>query len=187
MYIKLGIAKWLQIALAITSCGMLVDATEQYILRSELNDPQIKIVGDVTNALERGAPPAQVVPRYVFDAEKSLSPFIAVYDATGTPLESSASIGDVPPKPPIGVFEYAKSHRENRVTWQPNKDTRIALVIRPVLTDKGWFVESGRNMKEVEGRIKHVGLIVFLGTLCALLTTLALELFGAYRHALTKI
>ena len=174
---------WLPLGATIVVLAMFIYIAVQQNYRQGLNDPQIQMVIDAQKALQSGKQPAEVVGRAsLFDVEKSLSPFLAVYDKDGNPLESSASLGNVPPKPPLGVFEYAKAHGENRVSWQPNSNTRIALVVRPINIESGWFVASGRNMAEVERRISDIGDKIFLGTLALLLMTFVLDFIGdAYR------
>jgi hypothetical protein len=108
----------------------------------------------------------------IFDLGKSLRPFIAVYDNKGYILESNASVDGRPPQPPIGVFEHARTNAEHRVTWQPNSNTRIALVVERVPTESGMFVASGRNMQEVESRIDSMGKLILLATLVVLISTL---------------
>lgn len=144
---------WLPIGvITIGLCGLLYVLIQQSY-RSSLNDPQIQMAEDAASALAQGKQPAEIVPRGVLiDADKSLAPFIAVYDKNGNPLEASAMVNNLPPKPPIGVFEHAKINGENRVTWQPSPSTRIALVVRLVPNGSGWFVAAGRNMREVERR-----------------------------------
>ena len=160
---------WLPIGGTIVALFGFTYLAVQQNYRSSLNDPQIQMTEDAQARLLGGAQPAEVVPRGTsFDIEKSLSPFIAVYDESGNPLESSGFLRNAPPRPPIGVFEYAKESGENRVTWQPNSNTRIALVVRPVAIESGWFVASGRNMREVESRISRftsAGGLILIATL----------------------
>ena len=171
---------WLPLAAAITGiCGSMY-LVVQYSFRASLNDPQIQMVGDAVRALEAGSVPAEVVPRHLFDAGKSLSPFIAVYDESGNPLESSAYIDGKPPKPPEGVFKSARETGENRVTWQPNPETRIALVVRPVTMESGYFVAAGRNMREVEAREAVLTDIVGFSYGAILILTFLLEFLGDY-------
>src|SRR5690349_19998178 len=89
---------WLPLGATILGLGLCVYIVDQQNLRQGLNDPQIQIVEDAQAALLSGKQPVEVVGRApLFDMEKSLSPFVAVYDSNGTPLESSASVGNVPP------------------------------------------------------------------------------------------
>jgi hypothetical protein len=100
----------------------------------------------------------------------------AIYDAAGQPLESSAELGGLPPRPPSGVFDYARLHGENRVTWQPEPGTRIALVVKPMPGISGWFIAAGRNMREVEKRESYLAGTVGLAAGAALLLSLGAAL-----------
>ncbi|MBI4068004.1 hypothetical protein HY413_01180 [Candidatus Kaiserbacteria bacterium] len=183
MSIKIVIAKWSPLAVVIIGFGGLLYTGTHQVYRQDLNDPQIQIARDVANALRDGAEPASVVPRYVFNADESLSPFVAIFDENGTPLESSAAIAGAPPAPPQGIFDSARTSGENRVTWQPSGSTRIALVVRYV-PEKKFYVVSGRNMSEVEMRIRDFTMKLTIGLLLMLAATFGLELFGAYRHSM---
>ena len=172
--------KWIPLAIAITGLCGLVYATVQQNYRQSLNDPQIQMAEDGAAALARGAPPAEIVPRgTLINADASLAPFIAVFDAQGMPLESSASVGGAPPKPPIGIFAAARDNRgkdtsesyENRVTWQPSLGTRIALVVKFV-PEKQQFVAAGRNMREVENREENLSRTIELGWVILMTATL---------------
>ncbi len=144
---------WLPLGVAAVSVWFLSYVTLQYSFRAALNDPQIQMAQDGAAMLDAGRQPVEVVGRgELLNADRSLAPFIAVYDKDGTPLEASATVNNEPPRPPMEVFEYAREHGEYRVTWQPGTSTRIALVIVPLENGSGWFVAAGRNMREVEAR-----------------------------------
>ncbi len=179
--------RFLPIGATIISLAILIYASSQQIYRQSLNDPQVQLVRDMESALIAGITPTQIVGRNApFDATKSLSTFIAIYDKDGNPLESSATIGSSTPKPPLGVFAYAKVYGENHVTWQPNSTTRIALVLRPVANTSGYFVVSGRNMIEVEKRINDLGHMVTLLTLLILLGIFSLYYLEDYLGNIRK-
>lgn len=169
---------WLPLAFTATAVSGLLYLTVQQNYRQSLDDPQIEMVRNMALALEGGMQPVDVVPRQDFDAGKSLTMFVAVYGSNGAPLEASAHIDGAPPKPPIGVFDNARTTGENRVTWQPNLGTRIALVVRPVKGGSGWYVAAGRNMEEVEARIANTTKIIGSGLLVILITSFILELIG---------
>jgi hypothetical protein len=170
---------WLTLAVAIIGITGLIYVAIQQNYRQSLNDPQVQLAQDIANGLMSGKGPAEVVPQdYLFDAGKSLATFMAVYDASGKPLQATAFINNAPPKPPVGVFEYARKAGEHRVTWQPNANTRIALVIRYVPGDQEYFAVAGRNMREVESRIHKTGLTLGLGLIVVLIASFLLEVFG---------
>lgn len=181
---RIGVAKWLPFAVVTVGVTLFayIGLAQQH--RMQLNDPQVQMVEDAVDALASGKVPADVVPRGVFiDPTKSLAPFIGIYDESGAPLESNGVLGGTSPTPPVGVFTAALEKGENRVTWQPEGSVRIALVVKPVPNSKGWFVAAGRSMREGETRIDYLSVLAFATVLSVLTLTLALELFGTYRHA----
>lgn len=169
---------WFPLAIAITGVCGLVYVTIQQNYRQSLNDPQIQMAEDAAAALAKGAVPASVVPRgETVDITRSLKPWIAVYDETGKPLESSGILDGVPPRPPLGIFKYMKGDvgdvidirrvpagekrkRENRISWMPRSDVRSALIVAWVPEAKQ-FVVAGRNMREVEDREERMGTTIF--------------------------
>lgn len=175
------IIPWLPPAIAVTGLCLLVCAAVQQNYRQSLNDPQIQLAEDGAARLALGGVPAELVQRGVpsVDAGKSLAPWIAVYDESGTVLESSAVVDGRPPTPPKGIFDAAKAGEgkdsslqfENRVTWQTASGVRNALVVVWVPETKQ-FVVSGRNMREVEEREGRLTTIVTLAWLVLLAATL---------------
>lgn len=182
--VRITIAKWLPMAITIVGVSFLAYIGLQQLNRNAMNDPQVQMVKDAALVLGSGGVPADVVPRGAsIDLSKSLAPFIAVYDRDGTPLEANAVLDNAPPKPPVGVFTSSLASGENRVTWQPEGSVRIALVVASVPNSSGLFVAAGRSMSEGEARIDALTNFFVGGVLLLLGITLALELFGAYRHA----
>lgn len=170
---------WMPLAVAIVGVFSFMYLGLQQSYRINLNDPQVELVENLQHALLFGKQPQELVMRTDrFDASESLSPFVAVYDESGNPLEWSATIHGEPPRPPEGVFQYAKQKGEHRVSWQPTADTRIALVIRPVALESGWFVAAGRNMREVEERERILGYVMGTGMFFTLFVTFVLEFAG---------
>lgn len=177
---------WFPLAVAVTLvCGLIYTGVQQ-TYRQGLDDPQIQMAEDGAMRLAAGGVPAELVQRGVpkVDAVQSLSPWIAVYDGSGMPLESSAVLNNAPPKPPAGVFDESGWKRgilasnvaktavpENRVTWQPEPGVRIALVIVPVEGSE-YFVVAGRNMREVERRTSVFTTTLGIGWLFTLFATL---------------
>lgn len=182
---------WLPLAVAIVGVSAIIYGTVQQNYRQSLNDPQIQLVEDAQAALIAGKQPAEVIDRgngELFDAGISMKPFLAIYDESGNILESNATVDGKTPTPPAGVFEYARSHKENRVTWQPDSNTRIALVVRPVAIESGWFVASGRNMRDVEEREGKLTTQVAIGVAVTLVATFFFEIIGdTYRRRSMKV
>ena len=122
--------------------------TAQQNYRQSADDPQIQLAEDAVVALNKGAIPQWNATNQI-DAGASLSPFIIIYDASGTPAAASGLIGGVMPTPPIGVFDSAKEKGEDRVSWQTSGGLRYAAVIVP--WSKG-YVLAARSLREVEKR-----------------------------------
>jgi hypothetical protein len=134
----------------------------QQVLRDGANDPQVETAKDVaawlgtygvTKGFQQG--PFAHDQRLV-DISRSLSLFLIVYDDEGHPLGSTAQLEGQTPVPPAGVFNYVRSHGEERVTWRPASGVRIAAVVERVNGNEPGFVLAGRSLSEVQARIDHV-------------------------------
>lgn len=189
--------RWLYAAVPVTLVLGACYAVVQQDYRESLNDPQIQMAEDGALALLKGGVPAQVMPLSAgqtgartpsFDLSQSLSAWVAVYDASGTPLEASASLESAPPRLPAGVFDtstWVKHSNgafydqgpvpETRFTWQPRDGVRQAVVLAQT-PDKKYFVAAGRNMREVEQRIEHEGETLFVAWLATLAAIAVLQL-----------
>lgn len=148
-----------------TGIALALYAIPQQVLRNGANDPQIQMATDlaarldrvgVTNGLHQGA---HHYDGGVVDISQSLSPFLIVYDDQGRALGSNAQLNGITPVPPGGVFEYVRSHGEERVSWQPvrgSQGVRIAAIIERVNGPVPGFVLAGRSLREVEAREAQV-------------------------------
>jgi len=160
-------ALWLPLAVAFSGVfGFSYLATQQNY-RQSVNDPQIQMAEDAAASLARDNVPANVVPHGAMpiDIATSLATWVAVYDSTGTPIESNAVLDDALPRLPAGLFNTDNWREqktwqtpvgfETRVSWQPNPDVRQAVVIVRFEPPYGpaEFVAVGRSMRAVEERI----------------------------------
>jgi hypothetical protein len=136
----------------------------QQILRIGANSPQIQMAEDTANALQNGTSPADFMPamRQPFDMSQSLATFTMIFDGGGVALESSATLSGEAVVPPAGTFDYAKTHGEDRFTWQPKVGERFAVVLKYYGGTRPGFVLVGRSLREVEKQednlLKIVGL-----------------------------
>ncbi len=168
---------WLPFAIIIIIFTGLAYVAVQQNYRMNANDPQIQITQDITNALNQGtAPPDSIVPpNPTTDIGQSLQPFVAIYTATGTPIGSSVAVNGKLPTLPSGVFDYVKSHGEERFTWQPSGSVRVAAVVTRFTGQQGGFVLAGRSLKEIEIRESQLTMMAaFAGILALVLTYLVL-------------
>ncbi|MDP3956721.1 MAG: hypothetical protein Q8P97_01875 [bacterium] len=180
---------WLPIAVVITLLCGLIYITVQQVIRIGANDPQIAIAEDVANALQGGVDPQTIVGGQTSDILKSLDPFVIIFDEGGNPLASSVQLDGKTPTPPRGVFDSAKSHGDDRLTWQPKPSVRIAAVVAYYssgnsTSTKPGFVLAGRSLREIEKRVDSLGLQVLVGWLVILIISFlgffVLENFRGY-------
>lgn len=171
---SLGRVPQLVILLTLTTfiAGTAANISHQ-VLRMSANDPQIQMAEDATQRLNGGEDPARIVPDRKVDMASSLAPFVTVYDDSGKPVASSASLDGATLAPPRGVLDFVRAHGEERVTWQPRPGVRIASVV--TRTTNG-FVVAGRNMREVEIRESNVFKLAALGWLAANLALITIWL-----------
>ncbi len=127
----------------------------QQLLRMGANDPQVQIAEDLADSLSNGMPLDVLKPTGgLLDMKKSLSPFFVVYDDKGAAVVGSAMLDQKAPMPPAGSLEAAKN-QENRFTWEPTSDLRVATVIKSyTAASSSGYVLVGRSMKETELRLK---------------------------------
>ena len=179
-----------------TSCAMLfafVAVQQNY--RQRVEEPLIPMAERIALALERGATPASQVDRNALPIDLTVSndTWVALYQAdypANTVLESTGVLDGKPPQLPAGVFDMTTWRTskyfgvpslgdqggETRFTWQPDPETRQAVVL--TFYDGGW-VAVGRSMKLVEEQIIAL-MYLFLTAWCvmvlATLCTTALSL-----------
>lgn len=140
-------------------------ATVQQAQRSGANYPQIQLAEDEAAQINSAGniyAPSSFSP---VDMKASLAPFVIVYDKNGHVVSGSGYLDDKVPVAPIGMLQAAKGKEYHTVTWQPAKDVRIASV---TVASKGYYVLSGRSLKEVEKNESRTLLIALIGGLLSL-------------------
>lgn len=144
-----SVLRWLPLAtLTVLLCGTVYAAVQQ-AYRSNANDPQIQIATDARNALDVGATPGSLVSTTQLDISNSLAPYLAIYDAQGTLVASSATLHGQPLTPPKGIFQSAKALGLDKITWMPEQGVRSAIVVMPYTNG---YVLAGRSLREIELR-----------------------------------
>jgi hypothetical protein len=199
--------RWFYAAVAATLILGVAYAVLQQQYRQSLNDPQIQMAEDIAFGIEHGGGienlilsegrPLQTATSTQghIDIAQSLSPWVAYYDNSGNPLESTGLLGGQLPTLPKGVFDPSSwiKHQngtfynqspiaETRFTWQPQSGVRQAVVLVKLADNSRGisYVASGRNMREGEQRIEHLGEMVFVGWLATLLVLAVLQLFYVF-------
>ncbi|UWZ86642.1 hypothetical protein [Occallatibacter riparius] len=134
----------------------------QQVLRNGANDPQVELATNlaarlelqgITAGLQQGAMDSK---GGLVDMTRSLSPFLIVYDDQGRALSSNAQLNGQIPVPPKGIFDYVRTHGEERVTWRPADGVRVAAVVERVNGAQPGFVLAARSLREVQANIQHI-------------------------------
>lgn len=153
---------WIPLAVVVTALCGLVYVVGQQNLRQAANDPQIQISEDLAGQLGQKKLPTPQTAIEIIDISKSLSPFVIVYDDRGQAIGSTARLNGKAPTLPKGVLEYTKVHKQDRITWEPQKGIRHAIVVTRVENGIKGYVLAGRSLREVEKRedmlLQQVGL-----------------------------
>jgi hypothetical protein len=164
--------QWIPLALVITAMCGLMYLTVQQLLRQGANDPQIQMAEDAAVALSGGAAVDSILPANQVDLSKSIAPFLVIYSRTGVPVASSGLLDGQMPYIPLGIFDYVQKNGQDRVTWQPEANVRIAAVVVEYSGDEPGFVLAGRSLREAEARdlklrnmIGLVGISTMVGSL----------------------
>lgn len=186
MKVKNILRYWLPLAAVTTLLCGLIYLVVQQSLRQGANDPQIQMAEDAAAALAAGGTPESVLPVSQVEISSSLAPFMVVYSDTGEPLASSARLHGAIPALPPGIFDYTRNNREDRVSWQPESEVRIAAVVVAYGGAQPGFVLAGRSLREVEKResqVEKITGVVWLVTLAGSLIIVAgCELIFADRN-----
>ena len=171
-----ALARWLPLGLAITMVCGIVYILVQQTYRQNANDPQVMVAHDIAAGLDAGKRPVELVSRETVDPSTSLAPFVIVFDADRRVVVSTLLLAGKTPEPPGGVLDAAKASGENRVTWQPRPDARIAAVVVPVKGDGQGYVLAGRSLREVEKRVSILTLSMGVGWAATMIATLLASL-----------
>lgn len=148
-----------------TVLALALYAIPQQVLRQGANDPQIEMATNLAARLDQygvtgGLLQGALLNGGVVDIGHSLSPFLIVYNDQGQALGSNGQLNGATPVPPKGVFDYVRTHGEERVSWQPVRGAdpvRIAAVVERVNNgNQPGFVLAGRSLREVEAREEQV-------------------------------
>ncbi len=193
--------RWLPQAFIISAFCLLTYVTVQQNVRQSADDPQIQMAEDAAEQISNGASASMTISPFGdsqsdspnTDIAQSLKPFLIVFDQSGKVISSSASLDGLVPTPPVGVFTYTDKNGEDRFTWQPVPQARIAAVLvkvpPPDAADAATttiikasdaangFVLAGRSLREVEVRENSLFNEVALGWIIILMLSLGYNIF----------
>lgn len=152
---------WFPFVLLSSFFSITFFAGVQQITRSSANDPQVQMAEDAVSRLGNPALSPQALIGSEINMEKSLAPYLIIYDDLAEPVASGASLDGRTPVPPQGVFDYLRTHPEGRFTWAPKEGVRNAVVMKRIEGVHAGFVLAGRSLREAEARTVALGKLVF--------------------------
>lgn len=161
--IKRTLRLMLPISVVLTMLSALLYVVVQQVYRASANDPQVQIAHDAAQMLEAGVMPASLISSTTTDIGRSLGTYMLLFDDNGSPVAGSGLLNAKLPVLPRGVFDYARQHGENRITWQPEPGIRQAIVVERVNGANAGFIVAGRSLRETEQRIDQLTLMVGVG------------------------
>lgn len=184
---------WVLSLVLVTFFCLLLLFVVQRMYRQGANHPQIQIAEDASAAFEQNQFTNETlkssfesfVPSVSqVDVGLSLSPWIQIYDDAGNLLESSAIIQEAQSTPYISkqIFEKTKKRGEDRVTWQPKKGIRQAIVITEFSGLRSGYIVVGRSLREVEDQMRILTVIISAAwfVMVSMIVCTAAWTFGAF-------
>lgn len=162
-------------ALAISAIAMGAYLAIQQSERLGANEPQTQLAEDAALALGAAGTIDEVIPSTPAprDVGRSLGPMLIYLDDAGRPVASTGTLDGAVPVPPRGVLDEVRTRGEERVTWAPRRNVRLASVIRRVGGVHPGFVVAARSLRETESRIDTIGRLLLLAWLAALVALFA--------------
>lgn len=161
----------------------VIYGTVQQLYRANANDPQVQLAHDIANDLQQKPMESILLPDTI-DLTKSLGVFMVFYDAGGNTLRSSGLLDGQPAQLPKGIFDITKNHGEHRVTWQPRRGVRMAMIVVAVNNSPVAYVAVGRSLKEVEDRIGKMIWMLAIGWItCAVVLGISAGIYLFIKRA----
>jgi hypothetical protein len=170
----------LSVSIAITILCLLIYASVQQTYRTAANDPQIQLAVEIKDHIERAQALENIFPRDSIDLNESLGVFAVLYDKGNHPIRSSAFLDGESPVLPSGVFEFVNANGEDRISWQPKKNVRMAMVVKKVNNANIKYVAVGRSLKETELRESSLLFLVFIGWIICLVVVSINAIFNLF-------
>ncbi|MCX6783482.1 MAG: hypothetical protein NT141_00195 [candidate division WWE3 bacterium] len=170
-----SVISWVPLAFVATAAIVGAYCSVQQNFRQSANDPQVQLSQDIAGLIAQGADPASYDQAQKIDVAQSLTPFLIITDESGKVLASSITVSGKSPVVPSGVLSFAKSHADDRVTWQPLPKVRMAIVVKYYKgQSSSGFVIIGRSLKEIETRTDNLMKLMAGGLALTLIGSLTL-------------
>lgn len=155
--------------LVICLLHVLIYATGQHIYRSSANEPQWQLANSFAQKLSSGKPLPAYFSSDVVELDKTLEPFVILYDASKTPVKTTVSLNGKTPTLPPSVFEEAARQGSNVLTWQPQHGLREALVVLYAPHSNTPYVVVGRSLRYTEEQTEQHMKMVFISWILSII------------------
>jgi hypothetical protein len=132
--------------------------------RSSAND-QPTMLAESIAAEMKDASAQTTLPLGKLNVATSLQPFIVIYNKSYKPVAGTGYLNGKLPSVDKGVLQHATAGHSNAVTWQPQKDVRIAAV---VVKQGDYYVLGGQSLRLTEARDSHILRLAALGWVAAM-------------------
>jgi hypothetical protein len=179
----LSFLNYLLLIAVVTIIMGVIYATVQQSYRTGANDPQIQMAEDIGAKIQQGKSVENIFQTDAIDISNSLSPFVVLYDGSGKPLRSTGYLNGKKAELPAGVFDFAKRNGQHSVTWQPQPNVRMAMVLIHINSSPIEFVAVGRSLREVEIRESNLIKMIFVGWILCLVIVLLWLGTGYYKKS----
>lgn len=152
--------------------------------RHGANDPQVQYAQDLSLALEQGASAEAFGGNSPVDPRKSLGLFLMAFGEDKAVLANTMQLEGDAPVPPQDILNAAKNDGQQRFSWQPRGDVRVAAVLQHYGGAKPGYLLVGRSLAEVDKRQQQLAFMA-LGAFAVLvaLATIGVRLGAAYKDA----
>lgn len=184
MLLRKTFIAWLPLAFAISVlCGLGYTLVQQDLRQTAYDEPQ-RLAQDVTAKLVTNTPATALNMSQTVNISDSLSPYVIIYNASGQPIAGTGLLDTILPTPPTGVFAYAVTNGENRITWQPRPDVRSAIVVIAMSGNNSGYVLAGQSLLMTETHTEQLLMLTAFGWIVALIGSFFLE--GFHQISLAK-
>ena len=148
--------------LLVSGILLTVYVAVQQCYRRSANDPQTEIAGHILAKINDNSVIQKYLPRDTVEISEDPGVFVELLDSNRRPVYSTGFLYGRYPEIPSGALQYAQKFHVNKITWQPNSQVRIALVIQSTDSPEIGYIISGRSLKTTEIREAALSLLVLV-------------------------
>lgn len=153
---------FLPFAVCITLLSGLIYFSSQQVIRLSANEMPSLSVDTALARISIGQQLNTILPNVPIELSKPFGFFFSAYNEQKVLTIAQTTVHGASVTIPDGVFDYAKLHGKDRVTWQPETGIRLATVVVYEPKTKTYLV-AGRDLTDYEHRIETLGIQILLG------------------------